>query len=102
MRFLVLALLVPMMLAPSGAAFQPPSEEPFGTRLPNGRLQRDVIREDDYKKNLEDLGQMIQFAQEVKSDLEKNKGLVLNIESLKKLKEIEELSKQVQKRMKRR
>jgi hypothetical protein len=71
-------------------------------RLPNGRSQYDAILQEDYQKNLQDLNRMVKLTEEVKIDLEKNDRFVLSIDSLKKLREVEDLSKKVRGRMKRR
>jgi len=102
MRILAPTVLVLMALVFSAAAFQSQVPEPFDTRMPNGKLQRDVIRDDDFKKNVEDLAEIVRLAEDVKIEMEKTKGMVLNLESLKKLKEIEKRSEQVRNRMKRR
>ena len=79
---------------------QDPEEEP--RHLPDGRLQSDAILEADYQKNIEDLDRIVKLTEEVKSELEKNDWYVLSIGSLKKMKEVEDLSKKVRSRMKRR
>ena len=45
---------------------------------------------------------MVKLTEEVKMDLEKNDRFVLSLDSLKKLREVEDLSKKVRDRMKRR
>jgi len=73
-----------------------------GPRLPNGRSQFDAILQDDHEKNLADLNRIVKLVEEVKIDMEKNDRFVLSIAALKKLQEVEELSKKVRDRMKRR
>lgn len=74
-------------------------EEP--ARLPDGRSQNDEILKADHKRNLEDAGDLLRLAEELKIELEKNDRYVLSMGMLKKTEEIEKLSKRIRSRLKR-
>jgi len=74
-------------------------EEPL--RLPNGKLQRDVLLKHDYELNVKDAGQLLAMAKELKEDLDKNQQYVLSLGSLKRTEEIEKLARRIRSRMQR-
>lgn len=69
-------------------------------QLPNGKSQRDEIMKLDHKKNLEDSATMAKLAEEVSEDLERDDRFVVSLKTLKKLDEIEKLSKAIRGRLK--
>lgn len=75
-----------------------PEDEP--KRLPDGRLVSEIVRRQDHKNNLEDLGQMKMLLETVREELDKSEGHVLSIKSLKNLEEIEKISRRIRGRMK--
>jgi len=77
------------------------SEPPDDLRLPNGKLQRDEILKADYEKNLRDAEEMTNLARSFEEDLEKDDRFVLSLSSLKKLDDIEKLTKRIRGRLKR-
>jgi hypothetical protein len=76
----------------------PVSEEP---RLPNGASQKEEILKADHRKSLEDAGKLMELTEELKIELEKNDRHVLAVGTLKKLDEIEKLTKRIRGRLKR-
>jgi len=82
---------------PASTAKKPDDE---GLRLPSGKLQRDAIIEHDHKKNLDDLREIHKLSSELIEEMESNTGYVFSITSLKKMEELEKLSKQVKNRFK--
>ena len=72
-------------------------EDPL--RLPSGKLQRDEILKAEYEQNLKDAAKLIEMAEELKEDLEKNDRYVLSISTLKKTDDIEKLVKKIRSRM---
>lgn len=76
----------------------PPQDEPE-IRLPNGKLQRDEILKAEHAENLKDAAQLVELAEQLKADLEKNDRFVLSISTLKKTDEIEKLVKKIRSRM---
>ena len=79
------------------AAVQPPGPDP---QLPNGKSMPEEILKQDHKKNLADAAAMAKLAEEVSEDLEKDDRFVYSLKTLKKLDEIEKLSKAIRARLK--
>jgi hypothetical protein len=76
----------------------PPSrEEP--KRMPDGRLQSEVLIKQDFKENQKDLDEMKKLIEEVMKDMEKNQQHALSMKSLKQLEEVEKISKRIRNRM---
>jgi hypothetical protein len=84
---------------------QPPSdtnpEDKGDFRLPNGKKQVDEILKDDYEKNLKDARDLTNLARSLEEDLEKNEAFVFSLSTLKKLDDMEKLTKRIRARMKR-
>ena len=78
-----------------------PNAIPDEPRLPNGASQKEEILKADHKKSLEDAGKLMELTEELKIDLEKNDRHVLDVGTLKKLDEIEKLTKRIRGRLKR-
>ena len=74
-------------------------EQADGVRLPNGKLQRDEILKADYEQNLKDAARLVEMAEELKVDLEKNDRFVLSISTVKKTDDIEKLVRKIRSRM---
>jgi nicotinic acid mononucleotide adenylyltransferase len=68
---------------------------------PNGKSQSEELLKQDHKKNLADAAQMAKLAEEVSEDLEKDDRYVYSLKTLKKLDDIEKLSKAIRGRLKR-
>jgi hypothetical protein len=79
----------------------PDPSKPSDVRLPNGRLQQDEILKADHEKSVKDAAQLIDLAESLKQDLEKDDAHVLSISSLKKTEEIEKIAKRIRSRLKR-
>jgi hypothetical protein len=102
-RFLCsLAILAPLIALP----LQPPSrrdpvEPPItgDTRLPNGKSQQEEILKAEHEKSLKDASALIDLAEQLKADLEKNDRHVLSIATLKKTEEIEKIAKRIRSRL---
>jgi len=85
--------------APQG---HPPHQRPPGqddADAPNGKPQEDEILKADHEKDLKDAAQLIDLAEQLKQELEKNDRHVLSISSLKKTEEIEKLAKRIHSRL---
>ena len=81
---------------------QPPAgDQPEDVRLPNGKKQQDEILKAEYEKNLKDAQELISIAKSFEEDLEKDDRFVLSLSSLKKLDDMEKLTKRIRTRMKR-
>ncbi|HXJ44363.1 MAG TPA: hypothetical protein VNH18_34060 [Bryobacteraceae bacterium] len=106
-----LAALTPGLLAtrsaPAQSSPQPPREirNPRGDvidqRLPNGKIQRDEILRDDYAHNVKDAAELVQLTSAFQLELEKSDRFVLSLDLLKKLDDIEKITKRIRSRMKR-
>jgi hypothetical protein len=70
-------------------------------RLPNGKLQQDEILKDEREKSIKDSAQLIDLAESLKQELEKEDAHVLSLSSIKKTEEIEKLAKRIRTRLKR-
>ena len=71
------------------------------TKLPNGKSQIDAIVRADYERNLQDAGELARLAEEIKDDLEKGDRYLVSLQTLKKLDEVEKLTKDIRKRLRR-
>jgi hypothetical protein len=76
----------------------PPSEE---EETPESKKQVDKIIKSDHEQNKKDLEKMTKLVGEVNADLAKSSEYVISLADLKKLEEIEKLSKNVRDRMRR-
>jgi hypothetical protein len=86
---------------------QHPVQQPSGpeksadVRLPNGKLQQDEILKADHEKSVQDAAQLIELAEGLKRELEKDETHVLSISSIKKTEDIEKIAKRIRSRIKR-
>jgi hypothetical protein len=78
-----------------------PDVNPDDPRLPNGKSQKEEILMADHQKSLEDASKLQELTEELKTELEKNDRHVLAVGTLKKLDEIEKLTKRIRGRLKR-
>jgi len=72
-------------------------EEPF--RLPNGKLQSEEILKADHEQTLKDLAELKKLLVGLEDELSKNDRHVLSIGAIKKLEDVEKLSKKIRSRM---
>ena len=99
---LVLSVLAVFSIALSWGqrgASQPPAEQQEDTRLPNGKLQRDEILKAEHEQNLKDAAQLVELAEQLKEELEKNDRYVLSLSTLKKTDDIEKLVHRLRSRL---
>jgi hypothetical protein len=100
-----LLLLVPaafgVRLLPAQKNQPPLVDEPEDVRLPNGKKQKDEILKQEYEQNLKDAQELLNIARSFEEDLEKDDRFVLSLSSLKKLDDMEKLTKRIRGRMKR-
>jgi hypothetical protein len=94
-----LALALTPLVAPQARPTHqaPPAEGDL--HLPNGKSQQDEILKADHERDLKDAAQLIELAEQLKQELEKNDRHVLSISSLKKTEEIEKLAKRIHSRL---
>ena len=97
MKYLGLFLLtVCMLLAQSSS-----TKDEVEVKLPNGKSQKDEIIRVDYERNLRDAGELARLAEEVKDDLERGDRYLVSSKTLKKLDDVEKLSKDIRQRLRR-
>lgn len=94
-----LALTLSPRVAPQA---KPPHQvdRPEGdVELPNGKSQQEEILKADHQRDLKDAARLIELAEQLKQELEKNDRHVLSLSSLKKTEEIEKLAKRIHARL---
>ena len=96
------AILISLALFAQKASDRlPEPEKSSDVRLPNGKLQQEEIMKADHERSVKDAAQLIELAEALKKDLEKDDTHVLSIASLKKTEEIEKIAKRIRSRLKR-
>jgi hypothetical protein len=70
-------------------------------RLPGGKSQLEALLKEDHKRSIQDAAQLIELAESLKQELEKDDRHVLSVSSLRKTEEIEKLAKRIHGRLKR-
>lgn len=78
-----------------------PPEGREDPKLPDGTSQKEAILKADFAQSLKDAGALIKLAEDLKIDLEKNDRHVLSVGTLKKLDDIEKVTKRIRGRLKR-
>jgi hypothetical protein len=98
--------LIILLAAISNVASQqrggdPPAPPPLSgeAKLPNGKSQRDEILKAEHEQNLKDAAQLVDLAQQLQQDMEKNDTFVLSMSTLKKTDDIEKLVKKIRSRL---
>lgn len=98
------AALAAGLVAARGQAPGPPIPPPDildnNPRLPGGKNRNEVILKADYEQNIKDARDLIDVAKSFEEDLEKDDRYVLSLSSLKKLDEIERLTRRIRGRLK--
>jgi hypothetical protein len=93
--------LAPAALAASLVRAQTTTDEPAEKRMPNGQLQTDVILKADYEQNVKDARELTALAKSIELDFDKNDQNVLSIGLLKKLDDVDKLTKRIRGRVRR-
>jgi hypothetical protein len=92
-----MALALTQSVAP-----QPPPQhrhpDDEGAQPPTAKQQEDILKAD-HAKDLKDAAQLIELAEQLKEELEKNDRHVLSLSSLKKTEEIEKLARRIHARL---
>lgn len=97
LRHLALFLGTVCLLLAQNSSIKDESE----VKLPNGKSQKEEIIRVDYERNLKDAGDLARLAEEIKDDLEKGDRYLVSLKTLKKLDEVEKLSKDIRQRLRR-
>ncbi len=92
-------------LTPPAAQVSDPISSPGGfgrdrpNRMPDGRDRTLVILKQDVEKSTEDMAKVVELAQELLTDVEKNKFHTVDLRSVRKADEIIKLVRRVKSRM---
>ena len=95
-RCTLLAAFAALCLA---QAPEPEPQPPPPVRLPSGKSQRDEILKQEQAENLKDAAQLVELAQQLRGDLEKNGRYVFSLADHKKAEDIEKLAHRIRTRM---
>ena len=102
MKRLILSVVLLIPLSAQHPARRASGDENSSeVRLPNGKLQQDEILKADHEKSVQDAAQLIELAEGLKRDLEKDETHVLSISSIKKTEDIEKIARRIRARIKR-
>lgn len=77
---------------------------PFPQEERSPRLKRSQIEamlKDDYEKSLKDAARLLELAENLKEEMEKNERYVLSVKALRNTEEIEKLARRIRSRMRR-
>jgi hypothetical protein len=110
MKILVrVCALVALVACLAGLAFQQtttprPARRPGGgdeeeVVLPSGKSQKDEILRAEHVQNMKDASDLMDLAQQLKLDLEKNDRYVVSMGTIKKTDDIEKLAKRIRARL---
>lgn len=77
-----------------------PNTRPEELRLPNGKKQSEEILKAEHLKNLSDAKELSGMTRSLQEELEREDRFVLSISTLKKLDDIEKLTKRIRARLK--
>jgi hypothetical protein len=83
----------------AGAARPPAADPQQDVQLPSGKSQRDEILKAEREQNIKDAAQLVDLAQQLQLELEKNDRFVFSIATMKKTDDIEKLAKKIRSRM---
>jgi hypothetical protein len=95
------AAVVLLLLAAQRNPSPPAEENSPEARLPSGKSQKREILKADFEKSKADAAALLDLAEQLNDDLEKDDAYVLNLRALKKAEDIEKLAKRIKDRMKR-
>jgi len=94
---LLLAAVLPLSFSQEGPV--PVTQPQEDVKLPNGKSPRDEILKAEHEENLKDAAHLVEMAEELKADLEKNDRFILSMDTLKKTDDIEKLVKKIRSRL---
>ena len=101
MRFVRIASLFCAAVALVCSQQWPPGAPGEARRLPDGKSQQEEILKDEHAKTLKDAGRLVDLAEQLKAEIEKNERHVLSVSTLKKAEEVEKLAERIRERLKR-
>ena len=68
--------------------------------LPNGKSQRREILKEEFAKSKADAAELVELAQQLKQDLDREDANILDLRTLKKAEDIEKIARRIKDRMK--
>ncbi|MCX6593091.1 MAG: hypothetical protein NTZ56_16360 [Acidobacteria bacterium] len=98
-RLLFTALMAVLPLLAQAPSSSASGDKAPPLRMPDGRLQSEVILEAEHAQTLKDIEDIKKLLSEVEESLEKNNRHVLSLPALKKLEEIEKRARRIRSRM---
>jgi hypothetical protein len=96
-RCILPAAFAALCLAQTQQPAEPPAEPPV--KLPSGKLQRDELLKEEQAANRKDAAQLVELAQQLRGDLEKNSRYVFSLADHRKAEDIEKLAHRIRTRM---
>jgi hypothetical protein len=78
-----------------------PPGQPRDLKLPNGKWQRDEIVKADYKRNLQDAADLVELSRQIRDELQQSDAYIVPLKTVKKLEDLEKLSRNIRGRLKR-
>ena len=102
-RFSILLILAMFCAGVTAQVGGPPPGRPDDRdmKLPSGKSQKDEILKADHAKNIEDAQRIAELGEELKKEFEKTSHFVLSVADLKRLDEIDKMTKRIRGRLKR-
>jgi hypothetical protein len=94
-----LATVAWLGLAQRGGRGSPAPDPGQDVQMPNGKSQRDEILKAERDQNIKDAATLVELAQQLQQELEKNDRFVFSIGTMKKTDEIEKLARKIRSRM---
>jgi hypothetical protein len=82
-----------------GRGSAPDAADSQDVQLPNGKSQRDEILKAERDQNIKDAARLVDLAEELQQDIEKNDRYVFSLSTLKKTDDIEKLVKKIRSRI---
>ena len=101
--FCLLAVTGALMLGQDPLDLPPvaPPGQPRDLKLPDGKSQRDEIVKADYKRNLQDAAELVELSREIRDELQQSDAYIGPLKTVKKLEDLEKLSRNIRGRLKR-
>ena len=96
----VIVVLVALLAAQRPPPPQDKDDKP-DVVLPGGKSQKREILKADFEKSKSDAAELLDLAEQLKADLEKDDMYVFNLRTLKKAEDVEKLARRIKDRMKR-
>lgn len=96
---LALAVIVATVFAAALVAQRAQERVPRRDSGPEIKINPEDILKADHKKSLEDAGELLKLAEEIKADLEKNDVHILSLKTVKRTEEVEKVARRLRGRL---